>query len=402
MEFEKEKANPIKARPIDGLGTRVDLPERIVYLDINNDDKVPEWLPSLYFADWLEATEAQVAKIINKLQIEGRYDEDFEAIVYPPITYQLVKEEYLWRQKYELLDARITPSEMSEILDRDYRYVTKEALSLGYHIRKNKFSKAALSAIRDKELSIPFDEGWYTLRALAVEADKDREWVKNRLDGLGIVPEKRRSLSSGIALNYYPPESLAYIKNCTKEIPEYGEDWYTHNRICEETGKSGHWVSSRLKAYIGTAEMRLDDMRVGRLHYPKYVFQYLLIEAEKTVAASGSGDWLTIKEVAERIGINEKSAKRKLDTLGFVPERRKTNTGKTVYHYNPSEIALMIDEMENFIDESELARKIGKSVYRVCTMLEKIGVSPVKSRYDLRSKSLYPVGVVDILRDRDE
>jgi len=310
MEITKGDSKEIKSKSVDGFGLRVELSDRTMYLKVNEREITSEWLPSLYFADWLDAGKTQVDKIIGDLKIEGRFDENFGEIVYPPLTFELVAEEYSWIQKCKTLNPTLTPVEMGELLDRDYRYITKESSALGYSLRKGKLPQAVLTKIRKEELSIPFDEGWYTLRSLALAVVKDREWVSNRLDKLGIISEKRKSLESGITLEYYPPESLELVMKCIREIPKYGDDWYTCVRICQETGKSLHWVSSRLGEYIEVSESRLDDMRVSRLHYPKYVFDILSAQAEVIAAKSDSDGWLTIKEIADILGINERSTSR--------------------------------------------------------------------------------------------
>ena len=400
MEVSKGDTQEIKSKPVDGLGLRVELPDRKMYLKVDRNEITTEWFPSTYFADWLDTSKAQVDKIVCDLKIEGTFDKYFDEIVYPPLTFELVSEEYSWKQKCSMLSPMITPAEAGELLDRDYRYVAKKASDLGYSLRKGKLSQAIMLKIRAEELAIPYDEGWYTLRGLAEAARKDREWVGNRLEELGIIPEKRKSLESGITLEYYPPETLNLIIKCIKKIPKYGEDWYTCSRICQETGKSLHWVSRRLGEYANVSQPRLDDMRVSRVHYPKYVFDILLAQAELDSPKSDSDGWLTIKEVAGILGIDEKSACRKLNNIGLIFEKRKTIDGRVVRHYNPIEIAKIAEESEKYIDLSSLSRKIGKSVYIICSMLDKLGINSIESSYDSRPRKLYPLEVIDLFNNK--
>lgn len=399
MEIAKESIKEVKNRFVEGLGVRVDLPERTMYLDVNKNEATSEWLPSIYFADWLDTGESQIKKIICDLKIEGRFDESLGEIIYPPLTFEIVSQEHSWNQKYRALNNKLTPAEIGAILNRDYRYITKKALSLGYRPQKGKFSKAALAEIRENDLSTPFDEGWYTLMALATETGRDRGWIQNRLNELGIISEKRRSLENGITLNYYPPETLDSIKKCVKETPKYGDDWYTSCRIVQDTGRSRAWVNNRLKDCSDDSEDRLDDMGVRRLHYPRYVFENILIEAEQSIAKSQSEGWLTAKEVADVLGINESSVYRKFDEIRFTTEVRKTSTGKSVKHYSPKDVAKIIREEKLYINESALVRKIGKSVYWICTRLEKLGIQSKRSHYGMTPGKLYHKKVIKILEN---
>lgn len=342
MEVDGKEKTEIKSRIVDGLGTCVELPDKYIYLDLEGRDVVTERLPSIYFADWLETSKTTIEKIIDVLGIEGTYDEEFDDIVYPPLTFELVASEYSWCELVSLMDNHLTPQVMGELLNRDYRYVTKVAKSLGYRMKDGKFRKIALADIRDMERTMKYSEDWLTLRALSELSSMDREWVKNRLDDAGIIPEKRRSTQSGIFLKYYPPETLDYIKQCIKEIPKYGEDWYSCTRICEEVRKSRNWVLPRLSQYDSLAEIRQDDMGVGRLHYPKDVFEALLAEAEITRSGVMGDGWLTVNQVADLLSIDPKSVKRKLDKVGIFPEKRETNTGATTYHYNPNELTIFL------------------------------------------------------------
>ncbi len=399
MEVSKGVAKEIKSDLVEGLGLRVELTGRRIYLKVDNGEVTTEWLPSSYFADWLDISKTRVDTIIRDLNIEGKFDKYFNTMVYPPLTFELVAEECLWKQKYSELGTITTTAEAGELLGRDYRYVSKKAAEFGCSPRRGKLAKVVLRKIRAEELNIPYDEGWYTLRGLAESVKKDREWVGNRLKELGIIPEKRRSLKSGIALKYYPPETLNLVMECVKKIPKYGEDWYTCCRICQETGKSLHWVSNRLVRYKNCSQLRLDDMNVSRIHYPKNVFDILLAQAELDSPKSNSDGWLTIKEVADILGIDEKSTSRKLNSIGLIFERRKTAEGRVVRHYNPIDIAKITEESQKYIDLSSLSRKIGKSAYVICSTLDKMGIGSIKSCYDFRPKKLYPLEVIELLKN---
>ena len=399
MEVFKDEARKLRDSSLDRLGLHIELPTRIMYLNIKENEIASEWLPSLYFADWLDINSSEVDKIIADLKLEGKMDNLTGVIVYPPLTFEIISEEYSWIKKYKSLDNALAPSEMGEILGRDYRYITKEAISLGYKLRRGKFNKAALSDIREKELSVPFDEGWYTLRALAVEVDKDRSWVKNRLDELGFLPEKRRSLDTGITLEHYPPEALLKLDELKRDIPKYGEDWYTCGRLVLESEMSFAWVSRRLKVYEDSFEIRLDDMGVSRRHYPKSVVDTILNEAMTMSAKLDSSGWLNIKDAANLMGLSEKSIKRKFDKLCIVPERRRNDCGRPVYYYDPTDVKRVIKE-ENCIDESTLSRKIGKSVYWVCTRLSSMGIEPTRSGNGPRSRKMYPLEAIELLKEK--
>lgn len=313
----------IKSESINDRLQRVELPERVMYLNVKKMDATSEWLSAEDFAEWLDAGLNKIKKIIEELGIEGRLGDNGE-VVYPPLTFEIVSEEYSWQQKYSHIAPMVSSRFAGKLFDRDYRYVTKEA---------EKF-------------------------------------------------------------NYYPSESVEIIKNCIKKIPKNGEDWYTAGRICQETGKSLHWVASRLKLFEDKKEIRLDDMGVGRIHYPSFVFENILKQANAVAAKSGSGDWITIKKAAEMMGIGERSAYRKLTKLELDVERRKTDSGKVVLHYNPLDIEKIVKESEEYIDINTLVKKIGKSAYVICSRLEKSGIKPVDSCHDSRLK-LYKKSVVE-------
>lgn len=402
MDKEGDKNIEIKNRFVKGIGVCIELPKKIVYLDIDKSDLSSEWLPSIYFADWLDTSKTVITRIINKLGIVGEFNEALGELIYPPLTFEMISEEYKWLQKYKSLDNKLTPLEMGDILDRDYRYITKVATGLGYKLKDGKFLKSALIKIRDNELLMPFDEGWYTLRHLAIVSGKDREWVANRLEVAGINPEKRKSFETGIIHDYYPPETLNYIAELIREIPKYGQDWYTLNRIIQETNKSRSWVSKRLNLYDEEAEDRLDDMGVSRKHYPFSVFNKILAEAEPLLAKSDSDGWLTIKEISIVLGISEKSVYRKLDDIGFKYEIRKSVDGKSIKHYSLSDINKIIREENNYINESTLSRKIGKSVYWICKRLEEMGVPSKMSRYSSSPGKLYHKRDIPIRKLKEE
>ncbi len=361
------------------LGIRVDLPNRFIYINADSDDVTTDWYEPKDLAEWFDCQVPTINKVAGALEIERGEDGR-----YPPLTYEIIKEELEWKKFYNSLPAKITIGKIHDILGWHYDTIHRHAAELGYKPTANKglFPKPLLQDLRKQNLSVPFDEGWLTVRALCKQVGMvtDREWIKSRLEQSPYKPKKRRIRGDGSVRDHYDPEALTYLRELALKIPAAGADMYTKRLIASELGRSENWINRRIGRFATLATFRLDDMSVPRLHYPKEVLSTLAEEAAKLDAYDDKTGWLEVDYISEKFEITPHSAMRALDKLGVPKCKVLKENGRGAYHYNGDAVMTLawnIAEADRDMIELEgLAGHFNKCTRTISERLQMLGVEP--------------------------
>lgn len=391
----------LKTHKTESYGIRVDLDGRFFYID-DNEFLTDDWHELEDFAVWLEADIAIIKRVATSLGIKRRSDRKC-----PPLSFEVIEQEYAWQKYYESLPARISRYEIGQTLGLHYDTITHYAKEWSYKTTRTKCERASkrgsfryfypkrfLAALRERQLSVPLDEGWLTLRGLINGTDMDREWAKHRLDESGLSPEMRRSVKDNTIRLHYPPESKQYLQRCVRNVPPAGGDYLTECYIAGMIPeRSGKWVGRRLAKFAMEMEIRLDDQRVPRWHYPYWVYKMLKTEAIETVAKTDAEDWYSTENVAKFFDIKPHSTERTMARLGVEREKRFTESGRAIYHYNPQQIIAIYQrlnfELETMFSLDDLAQELGICTRTVSERLRKLNIEPSNRIRAVHNRKLY-------------
>lgn len=120
----------------------------------------------------------------------------------------------------------------------------------------------------------PLGGDWFTVRALAQELDKDRDWVVNRIAD---CPSQLRLGDGKRLFDHYSPQTLEMLRE--KLAAEKHADTYLSLRgLSRVLGKSTSWVARRLPYVKAATEERVDTGNRSFTHYhPDAVEQLRLL-----------------------------------------------------------------------------------------------------------------------------
>ena len=304
--------------------------------------------------------------------------------LYPPFTTELIQNERKWRTYYHNLDPRIPVNEIHNFLGWAYITIRSHASKHGYHPDiDGLYEKELLDDLRTESMSVPYDEGWFTIRALAEVCNVDRQWVTNRLDESPYKSEQRRIYGGGDVRLHYPPDVVPYLFKLISEVPVAEADYCTVHNIMEKIGCSIGWVSRRVGRYANQSKMLLDSNSVPRVHYPIGVVKKLEAEFSKIKPIKSSSGLVSSEWVAEKFEINKSSAMRALDKIGVKKCRtKKTGESHPYWHYDGDEVMSIvwdIAEADKYMyTMTDLENLLGSSSR---TISERMAILGIKSSY---------------------
>jgi hypothetical protein len=341
---------------------KVPLENRIAYLAIDGDP-INEWMSPTTIADLVGTNIYWVRRTAKRFGIETKSDESMvhnarSYELYPPLTFELLNDEYLWRKSYLQLDKYIGSAEIAEFIGRSIGWTKKTLESMGVKGQTTKhdsrkfigYPKTVVKELRDINLYTPLDNGWFTVLGLVETTGCDREWVERRLMEAGIESEERRSGLSGRIFDYYPPSAIETIGKAVENRPKAAGEWLTARAMAEVVPLSYTWVNKRLdEKYQEVGELRQDDQRVSRDHYPPAVLTELIAEAEKRLECQPVGDYLPISVVARKVGHHVLWVTNRLAFIDSKAEPRVDGQGRMLDCYPLEAVDELLDLPNNIL-----------------------------------------------------
>ena len=332
-------------RPGNTVFAKVDIPIDVRLTFTDRGDQHGLWLHGKAIGDQIGTSENQVIRIANFLGIPREQNSE-GLLVYPPYAQAVINEELQWRESYHQLPPRIRMSTIVERTGRSYVWTAKTVQELGVSPVRSElesgrvielYAKGVLKELRQINMAVPMDDGWYNLRQLVEYTGADREWIENRLTS----GERRRSAITGKIYDYYPPESLQIVLREIADKPQPGGEWLTAYAISMRVDRSENWIRNQLEAHASLAVMRLDDNAVARPHYSPQIVRLLQQESNRRHALPEKADYLSLKEVARKLGHASLWAATRINELGISPEERIDKKGRPNYYYSPTILSVL-------------------------------------------------------------
>ncbi len=263
---------------------------------------------------------------------------------YPAFATELAREEYEWRQHYLLLPSRMNANQISEEVGRSYGWTTKTLNGLYPNPPRQRSSyksltypRIAVQHLRDLTIATPPDENWHTLGKLKEITGFDREWIEKVLNKAGLKPEERRAVLTGRELLHYPPEAEEILREAAERRAPPAGNWLTVQTIEDLLSKSHPWVQSRIDKYFSNlGELRQDDNKVERVHYPGNVLSALQEELDIINVTPEAKDWSTISALESELGKHALTLKKLLEKDALRPRMRLNKKGYISPHYSPA------------------------------------------------------------------
>ncbi|MEI6851118.1 MAG: hypothetical protein WCK26_04080 [Candidatus Saccharibacteria bacterium] len=297
---------------------------------------------------WISETATKLGiETIKNDEIESRNSSE----LYPVYTFELLENELHWQRDYKKLDTFISSRMIAEFIGRSNSWTRKTLLELEIVPKTSRkfpnylsYHKKTVNTFRELILETPLSDGWHTLRELEATTGQEYEWINNRFIEAGVSSERRRSISTGRLHNFYPAESLDIINESVLQRPSAGGEWLTERGICLATGMSKIWVSKRIaERYSDLAELRLDDQKNNRLHYPPNVIEYLVIEANTIRDCPTIGEFLSKNDISRKVGHGVLWVTEGLEVIGATPEQRRNSKNVVRNYYHPDIIDKLLE-----------------------------------------------------------
>jgi len=287
----------------------------------------------------------QKAKARNLDQVENLWDIQFPE--------ELVNSLKVIPQSTGSAGNWLTVSGMANKLNVDHRWVLRRLLFLSHpgEYRGNTTrvtlhlppeSLEELSEMRS-QVKGPPKQDELTLRQLADEVGKHRNWVERRLNKKGIKPQLRRG-NTGRRVKYYSRELVNELKQELSQNFQKG-DWLTIPDLVEGSGRGRDWVTARLEELKVDSELR-HIFGSGRLEscYPCWVLNDLRSMArEYNPALDG---WNTKSGLEQKLGKSYNWLTRRLNLLEPITKEFLDSQGVVRTFYPPKVLEELI-QMKN-------------------------------------------------------
>lgn len=229
----------------------------------------------------------------------------------------------------------------------------------------------------------PKANGWTNVGQLAELFDEDPDWIKGRLTDYGLESETRRNPKTGrLHASYDRSEAIFAISKARGERPSQSDSWATVESISKSIGRSESWVRRRLDGH--QFEVLLDANRVPRNHYSPESVQELINESETLKSLPEAKGYLSVKEMAKRLGKFTIWVEQRVEKFEQEAEVRTDKLGRANLRYPPHVFEMLEQALEEWesIPEAEeglftltgLAEQVGHTTYWVKRRLEKLDV----------------------------
>jgi hypothetical protein len=369
VDFDASQSVALKDIPLDNWLTFIDKEE----LD-------GPWVNPMKIARDLGTNDRWVHRMIKEFGFESEVQkvDDTEIAMYPPYAVAIIKEEYAWRQHYRALPTPLSVGQIAEAIGRSRIWTLRTLEDLDarparvYHrgdktIRR--YSKQVVKELRLINMSVPLDDGWYSITQLAEHSQLSKSRLLQILRDSSVSSQERRSSITGRVQEHFPPFAINVLIEERERVTTPGGDWLTAGTIGNILGKSKKWVLRNLSAYEDTAELRLADNTVPYLHFPPHILEELRRFSELEACAPEKGDYLTARAIASAIDLTPVWVEQCLQDLGIEPELRKDSIGRTYYSYSPDSIsAILKSEIYKLEQQKRLRESMIPAVF-ICGSL---------------------------------
>lgn len=268
--------------------------------------------------------------------------------VYDSPALELLREEWWWHSETRTLGELVQLKEFERLLGKTEDWAMKYAHELGVMVeyvpsksggRARVLPRTALHQLRHIILMFLPQQDWYTEHELSVESGHDARWLVAHLGRVGVNAELRWSDLTGKLLNFYPPESPSVIQEIEASRPKSAGNWLSAVGIAHKVDMTYEWTTARLREIQDpTAEMRLNDFNVPKLHYSPQTIARVEALAIEAKSVSEAGDWYSVSGLARVVGMSEPWVRRRLPFLVCTPERRRDPDYRIFMYYPPDAI----------------------------------------------------------------
>lgn len=209
------------------------------------------------------------------------------------------------------------------------------------------------------------DDSWVRAKEIVQELGANRNWVESHLRPYR--NQRIHGIQDGRSGIFYPPIVMEVLREKYEErttCPDSGT-YLNVSQLRERLKKSHVWLAKTLKEIGFVAERRLDSSGKITKHYPPEVLPVLI---EIIAETPPSGCWLTIRDLAKRLGVDREWVTRRIKQYSFAGEVRvKPGYGRPNLHYPPSVLRVLRNLLRQtppangWLTISALSRKTGKS-----------------------------------------
>jgi len=302
-----------------------------------------------YIAKQIGAPVGWVKKRALEIGIEAtpsHFDpDDIPHSIYPSPSLELLREEFRWHGEIARLDAEVKIGEFERLLGKTEEWSMKYAGELGFVVhyvpsesggRARLLPRAALGQLRHLILMFPPQEDWLTENEVSIVTGREPEWLMTNLGRVGIMTQQRWSNLTGKLLHFYPPDTEEAYLRMKSDLPQPAGNWLSVTGIARKLGMTYEWTSARLREINdSTAETRLNDINVPRLHYSPATIATVEHMAERVKGVPEIGDWYSISALSQAIDMSDSWVERRLPYIASVPELRRNAACRVFMHYPP-------------------------------------------------------------------
>jgi len=348
--FSDETRMPIpeKSYAQELLETPIPLENRIAHL-IPYIEPTAELLSSHAIAKRIGAEEYWVSSVAKRIGIELLPNDSGEgaAQLYPPLSLELLDEEWRWQQAYEALDEKISLYKVSQFLARPRQWIADKSAELGVfpeYIQEGRptflYEKTIILALRHLILIVPPQGDWHSVADLEELTGVPETRIRTLIAKQAIQSQMRWSYSTARELPHFPPESRETVERERDARPEPAGEWDTVVGAARALSKSPDWVRSRIGPEYEKKEL-LDDSGKPAIHY-KGLVDGLRDEAKKIESYPEAGHFVTLSRLASIVGRSKNwTADRLLDIEDLVMETRLDGRGIPATHYDPETAVIL-------------------------------------------------------------
>lgn len=342
---EKTYAQELLDQPVP-LASRI--AHLVSYIDIETHTH-GELNTEYYIGKQIGAPVSWVKKRALEIGLEvvpSNFDpDDIPHNVYPSPSLELLREELRWDHEIAKLDAEVKVGEFARLLGKTEEWSMKYASELGFLVnyvpsesggRARMLPRVALGQLRHLILMFPPQEDWLTENEVSMVTGREPEWLTTHLGRVGIITQQRWSNLTGKLLHFYPPETEEAYLRMKRELPPPAGNWLSATGIARKIAMTDEWTTARLREINdSTAETRLNDINVPRLHYSPATVAVVEHIAETAKAVPEIGDWYSISGLSRAINMSDSWVARRLPYIASSPQLRRDSTYRVFAHYPP-------------------------------------------------------------------
>ncbi len=240
-----------------------------------------------------------------------------------------------------------------------------------------------LETLRVEASSVTPAGDWLPLETIGKQIGRSPAWVKKQLDEAKFETEERR-FADGKVLPHYPPSALDFIKKLDESVPE-AKNWLNLLQLSSAIGRSSNWVSKRLSHVSFKSQLRKTNGSLKAVpHYPPSILEHLKKAAKAEEELPRANGWLTVRAIAKALDREERWVVREIAAYHSEVELRMDPKGRTFDHYPPSVLEKLRATAESappagdYLSLGNIADKLGEERHRIKKLIKHVTVQPEK------------------------